>query len=311
MGTWQNSQGLLADVDLRLLRVFQAVVRHQGFARAQFELDLSPATISNHIAHLESRLGLRLCTRGRGGFALTEEGARIHEASLNLFRSAENFSSIASSVRGELAGTVHFSTVDAMYTNPTLKLAQALGEFAKSAPKVLLHIEVASPQDLRQRLLEGRYQLILTPIEDAHPSIVSTPMFKEKQVLVCGSAHPLFSVPDRTISRETLAQQAFAARSYMQGQRPPRGLKFNPSAVTSHMESLALLILSGTYIGYLPEHFCASWIAAGAMRNLQDSMASYSDEFYLAHLAREQNRSVKLLSDLIVSGCSDKSSVSS
>ena len=197
METWHNSPDLLADIDLRLLRVFQAVVRHQGFARAQFELGLSPSTISNHIAHLESRLGLRLCTRGRGGFALTEEGARIHEASLNLFRSAENFSSIASSVRGELAGTVHFATVDAMYTNPALKIAQALGEFAKAAPKVLLHIEVASPQDLRQRLLEGRYQLILTPIEDAHPSVVSAAMFEEKQILVCGKAHPLFSLPDR------------------------------------------------------------------------------------------------------------------
>ncbi len=305
----QQPHDQLADIDLRLLRVFQAVVRHQGFARAQFELGLSPATISNHIAHLESRLSMRLCTRGRGGFALTEEGARIHDASLNLFRSVENFSSIAGSVRGEPAGTVHFATVDAMYTNPALKLAQALGEFAEAAPKVLLHIEVASPQDLRQRLLDGRYQLILTPIEDTHPSIASMQMFTEKQILVCGNKHPLFTKPDSAIDQHVLLQQSFAARSYMQGQRPPRGLEFTPTAITSHMESLALLILSGAYIGYLPEHFCESWTAAGEMRNLGDSIASYSDRFFLAHLSREQNRSVKLLNDLITAACGGRPSV--
>ena len=295
----QNISGPLADIDLRLLRVFQAVVRHQGFARAQFELGLSPATISNHITHLEARLSLRLCSRGRGGFKLTEEGARIHDASLNLFRSVENFSSIAGSVRGEPAGTVHFATVDAMYTNPTFTLARALGQFAKAAPKVILHIEVASPQDLRQRLLDGRYQLILTPIKDTHPSVEAAALFEEKQVLVCGHSHPLFDVPNNTINREILLEQAFAARSYMQGQRPPRDLDFSPSAITSHMESLALLILSGAYIGYLPEHFCQSWIASGGMRSLGENIASYSDQFFLAHLAREQNRSVKLLNDLI------------
>ena len=84
----------LSGSDIRLLRIFQAVVRQQGFAAAQADLGLTPATISNHIAHLEARLGVRLCNRGRKGFSLTSEGARVHEASLNLLRSAENFSSI-------------------------------------------------------------------------------------------------------------------------------------------------------------------------------------------------------------------------
>ena len=42
------------------------------------------------------------------------------------------------------------------------------------------------------------------------------------------------------------------------------------------------------------------------MRNLQEPIASYRDEFFLAHLAREQNRSVKLLRDLIADACSTR-----
>ena len=49
----------LADVDLRRLRVFDAVVRNKGFAAAQNELNVSQATISIQIAELEERLSVR------------------------------------------------------------------------------------------------------------------------------------------------------------------------------------------------------------------------------------------------------------
>src|SRR6478609_229580 len=134
--------------DLRLLRIFQAVVRHKGFAAAQDELGLNPGTISNHISHLEQRFGVRLCERGRKGFSMTPDGVRILEAAENLLRSVENFTSIVSSVRGELTGTVHLGTVDAMHTNNVAPLYRAIGRFAELAPKVVLHVEIASPQDL-------------------------------------------------------------------------------------------------------------------------------------------------------------------
>ena len=89
----------------------------KGFAAAQDELGLTPGTISNHIAHLEARFGVRLCERGRRGFSLTPDGVQIHEAAENLLRSVESFSGIVGSVRGELTGTVHLGTVDAMHTN--------------------------------------------------------------------------------------------------------------------------------------------------------------------------------------------------
>jgi len=60
----------LSGTDFRLLKVFDAVVRHGGFAAAQTELNVGLSTISNHITALEQRLGFSLCQRGRGGFKL-------------------------------------------------------------------------------------------------------------------------------------------------------------------------------------------------------------------------------------------------
>ncbi|PKO81130.1 MAG: LysR family transcriptional regulator, partial [Betaproteobacteria bacterium HGW-Betaproteobacteria-13] len=47
----------LHDVDLRLLRVFDVVVRCGGLSAAQAELNVGQSTISMQLAQLEVRLG--------------------------------------------------------------------------------------------------------------------------------------------------------------------------------------------------------------------------------------------------------------
>lgn len=70
--------------DLKLLRIFASVVRHQGFANAQRDLNLSTSAISTYMSQLESALGIVLCHRGRGGFSLTSKGELFHQETLRL-----------------------------------------------------------------------------------------------------------------------------------------------------------------------------------------------------------------------------------
>ena len=66
--------GQLHDPDLHLLRLFVTVVEAGGFSAAQGVLGLSQPSISQQMARLETRLGYRLCSRGKRGFALTDGG---------------------------------------------------------------------------------------------------------------------------------------------------------------------------------------------------------------------------------------------
>jgi DNA-binding transcriptional LysR family regulator len=281
--------------DLRLLRVFQAVVRHEGFAAAQDELGLTPGTISNHISHLETRFGVRLCERGRRGFSLTPDGVRIHEAAESLLRSIENFAGIVGSVRGELTGTVHLGTVDAMHTNADAPLDRAIARFSQLAPKVLLHVEIASPQDLLQRLLDGRYTVILTPTAELHPSVAATPLYREEQRLYCGRNHPLYESGEG-LDAATVRRFPYVGRTYMQGLGEDRDGGFDHRAMTSHMEAIAILIKSGRYLGYLPVHFAEPFVRQGEMKSLLDRELSYFDTFHLALRKDEKNRAAALLS---------------
>lgn len=284
--------------DLRLLRVFLAVARHKGFAAAQDELGLSPATISNHIARLEGRFGIRLCERGRKGFLLTPDGLRIHEAAESLLRSVENFSGIVGSVKGELSGTVHLGIVDAMYTNSDVPLHEAIGAFAEAAPRVHIHVEIASPQELLQRLLDGRYGAVLTPIETHHPSIRATPLFREEQRLYCGRRHPLFRAR-KSVSLRQIRDYPYVGRSYMLGVAQAQDAAFDHRASTSHMEAIALLIMSGRFLGYLPTHFAASFTARKEMASILDGDLAYFDTFFLAGRRDERNRATLLLMEFL------------
>ena len=60
----------LHDVDLKLLRVFATIVKCGGFSAAQAALNAGQSTISEQMSHLETRLGVKLCQRGRSGFRL-------------------------------------------------------------------------------------------------------------------------------------------------------------------------------------------------------------------------------------------------
>ncbi|HRO13055.1 LysR family transcriptional regulator [Amaricoccus sp.] len=284
----------LFDLDLRLLRVFQMVVRHNGFSAAQDALGMTQATISSHMKLLEQRLGVRLCERGRSGFFLTDAGKRVHSAMLDLFGSIESFQGSVAAERGELSGVLHFGTVDAMHTNPAIDLAAALADFQRAAPRVRLEIDIAAPQTLAQGLLSGRYHVVLCPSQRYPAHMQATDLFDEEQRLYCGRGHPLFDADDDAVTPESLAGYPFAGRSYMT-EEPICGVDFHWTAVTAHMEGTALLIVGGAYLSFLPTHFARQWVAEGAMRAMAPDRFTFLDRFQVVRPRRERVPAVAVL----------------
>ncbi|WP_378940974.1 LysR family transcriptional regulator [Mesorhizobium sp. ANAO-SY3R2] len=292
----------LGDVELRLLRVFAAIAHHGGFSAGQASLGMTQATISTHMRHLEERLGLRLCERGRSGFQLTEEGRQVHEATLDLFGSIEQFQSRLGEAQGELSGSLKFGTVDAMVSNRTLNLQGALGEFHRLAPRVRLEIDVAAPQVLHQGLLDGTYQIVLTPSTSSLPVHFKTQgVFSEVQKLYCARGHPLFDVADEQITTSLLEEQAFAGRTYMTD-APICSVDFAWAAATPHMEGTLLLLLSGAHIGFLPDHYARDSVEKGLLRLLAPDRMTFEDPFYIAYPRSRPSRAAEKLAQSIIEG---------
>ena len=292
----------LQDVDLRLLRVFRIVVRYGGFSAAQDGLGLTVSTISNHMTALEQRLGVKLCHRGRGGFRLTEQGKTVHAAMLDLFGSIETFNSAVGSAKETIKGLVEFGAVDALHTNEQFPLTKSIGEFVRTAPDARINLHVASPQELLQGLLTGRFHVILTPTISAATPIESHLVFREFQQLYCGQDHPLFALDDRQITREMLSRCPFVGRSY---ENPPNhiGLDLFRQSEVSYMESTVLMIFSGEFLGYLPDHYALPHIRDGKLRALDCVKAGFHNDFFVCTHKSHRNRAAVHFMKQVIENC--------
>jgi DNA-binding transcriptional LysR family regulator len=279
----------LSKADLHLLRVYCAVVEAGGFSLAQIRLNVSASTISRQIASLETRLGVRLCERGRKGFRLTDKGEVVYKASHKLFASIEEFNHIVDETRGKLVGRLALAVIDNWAFNNKGPIVPALTEFVRAAPDVEIDMHVLAPDNIEEAVLDEKVFLGLGVFHKHKPGLDYETLGYERIGLYCGVGHPLF-VENRPVRVESLlAQSNFCQRAYLnEGLIAPvsRGMESNAQA--HQIEGVALLVLTGEYLGYLPESLANIWVKEGNMRSVASGMFDLKSEIKLVH-----KRSVK------------------
>lgn len=282
----------LQDPDLKLLRVFRSVVECEGFVGAQAVLGVSQSSISGHIKALEERLGFRLCQRGRAGFALTEEGRELYERSLSLFTELESFDVDVQQLRGRLAGTLRVGLADNTITNDHFPLHRAIEAFSDAAPEVKLELEVEGPQLLQTRLLRRELQVVLAPFNNRLETLQYRELCRETHRLYCGASHPLYAEAARNVDAGDIAGARFAARQYLNGQDLARVGAQRGAAFVSNMEAQAILIRSGRFIGFLPEHYVRAWGKQDGFRELRHPASPMTSNFFLVTRRDDQNPAI-------------------
>ena len=266
----------LRDVDLRLIRAFTTVAECGGFMPAQAVLNVGPSRLSTMIAELEQRLGLRLCRRGRVGFALTESGQEVYRAAQRLNADLEAFRSSVGSLRGKLIGNLAIGLVDNIISNPAQRIAGVIDRFTRRTQDVRITIHMDSPQELERKVLDGRLDIGIGAFHHALPGLAYHALFLEEQTLYCGHGHPLFDRAAKDIRQVDILAASYAGKGYLEDRRP---LNLSAQAVSFSMEGLAMLVLSGRFIAYLPSHYAAGWVGKGEMRALMADTTSYQSLF--------------------------------
>ena len=269
----------VSDIDLRLLQVFLTVVRCGGFAAAQPILNIGQPTISEHMNRLETRIGVRLCERGRGGFRLTEPGQQVHQAALRLFTSVEDFRHEISDVDKQLRGKLNIGIIDNTITNTASPLPLAIHRFNQRASQVQIQIEVKSPLEMGQSVLHGRLHAAIGPYPLHISGLDYSPLFEEKQYLYCSNSHPFSNLT--SIDMDTIRSAQIVARSYLHA-ADLKVLGVNASAaLIDNVEAQAMLILTGQYIGFLPSHYAEQWVLKNQLQTLLPNALHYSSSIEL------------------------------
>ncbi len=266
--------GQLSDTDLRLLRIYRKVVECGGFSAAEVELNISRAAISMAMNDLETRLGLRLCQRGRSGFSLTDEGAEAYEATLQLLAAVEGFRTRVNGLHARLKGELNIGITDNLVTMPEMHITHALSALKERGPDVRINIRMISPSDIELAVLDGRLHTGVVPALKTLPGLEYLSLYEEVSQLYCAAGHPLFDTQDAT--KEALASYDAVVPAY--AQTPEIKAVHGPlkaAASATDREGIAFLILSGRYIGYLPTHYAERWVRDGQMRALNPERWHY------------------------------------
>jgi len=265
--------------DLRLLKVFDAVVRHGGLAAAQSELNVSLSTISNHVTALEERLGVQLCQRGRGGFSLTDKGRLAIVAIQRLLNGIDDFSADIGALRGKLVGELKIGLLDSVTTDPNSHLHDAIRRFRQRPNNVTFCLFQEQPQVLQEKILGGVFHLGIGSTPQKISGLEYDFLYEETHGLYCGQGHPLFEQAHKSIANDDLGRFPVSSRGYWrEGQLRQMGFE-RIEAVVYHIEPQLSLIMSGAYLGFLPDHYARAWESSGKIRCINRDEVSYTCSF--------------------------------
>lgn len=286
----------VADMDLRLLRIFSVVVKCGGFTAAQAELNMSQSNISTHISGLEKRLGYRICERGKGGFRLTEKGQMILTSAQTLFGAVDAFRDQAQHLSGRLVGDLYLGLADNIATLPTARIDAAIARFYQREHDMHLHIFVNSPTELELAVIDGQLDMAISYFSRPLPTLAYQPLYTEEIGIFCGAKHPLFAVDSPSV--EQLKASDWIKHGFLPVDQVLPIAPDRASATAHHMEAVVHGVLAGTHLGYLPAHYARPWLVNGLMRALHPETLRYEVQHsMITHMGHPQSEAVRAFID--------------
>lgn len=274
----------ITEYDLKLLKVFKSVVENNGFAAAEDELGITRSTISVHMSNLESRMGLTLCHRGRGGFMLTPDGQSVYQACITLFAALGDFSHAVSQISDDIRGSLVILHADVLDDARHQLLAETIDSLIKQAPDLTITLDGDRIENIEQALLKDKAHVGIFPGYRKMAGLAYTDTLNEPIYLCCARSHPLFYIDDDAISDSLIANHPAVVPGVEISQQGREQLKkLTHGAHAYQFDSRKALIASGRFIGYLPGSYVHNEVQSGEFRLIRPTHYQYNFAQSLVH----------------------------
>ena len=197
----------MREIETRLFRYFVALAEEQHFARAAFNLGISPPTLTNQIQKLEGRLGARLVERrGNTRVELTETGKRFLERARNVLRETAEAEAVArQAARGEIGRLeIGFMTVASL----SGLIEKCIGGFQKQNPGIEIILRTMVTAEQINAIFERTLDFGFVRAPDNYPTgIEGFIVYRQPMVIALPGDHPLAS--QKRIKPSSLKDQPF------------------------------------------------------------------------------------------------------
>lgn len=255
-------------MQIRALMYFDELVRTNSMRQAAENLNVAPTAISRQIENLEYHFGAPLVERSARGVKLTAAGELLAARAGRTLRELDHVGQLIEDLKGLQRGKVNIYANGATVAN---LLAPALAEFSLKYPKLRFEVAITSARQAIEAVNGAEADIAVTLFA---PPLSGTKVRLRSEIAYDLIVAPAHAAADRSeiqlkdIADYSLAlpDQSFSFRQAFDARVEKEGLDVEPVFVTSSLEMLKELVLSGAAVTLLPALTVRREIEAGQLR---------------------------------------------
>lgn len=247
---------------LRQLEYFVAVADTGSLRQAARRLGVTQPTLTVQITALEETLGVQLFERTRQATLLSPAGRELLPDAMNLLSQWRNVVENAHVLSDDAHSTYRLGVPQTL--GPYL-LPQLLPSIHQRFANLRLHVREEVPDQLLQGLEEGRFDLVIGPINTESESIVRVPLFREP--LLLASPVDMALAPRDDFSESDLSgldilamDERHALRREVEQICEQTGAKLNRDYEGTSLDTLRQMVVMGMGLAFLPALYVRSEI---------------------------------------------------
>lgn len=289
-------------MNLRQLRILQAVRARMNITRAAEDLYISQSAVSQAVAELERELGFALFDRLSGRIALTEAGRAFADRAAQLVAQFDELEQSAKEMANRAPLRVGASITLASYLLPGAARA-----FQARHPGARVEARVDNARAVEALVLAGAVDLALLEGVVRGESLIALALPASRLALVCAPGH---LCAGREISlEEFLAQNLLlrevgsAIRDTLDSALLLRGAAARPAWESVNSQALLLAARAGLGVAALPEASALAALRAGEVaRTTVTGLALSCPNQVVYHKDKAQSEAFRAFVEILLAG---------
>lgn len=252
------------------LEIMLAVARRGTFKGAASELEMSPSAVTNAVAALEKRLGVRLFNRTTRSVALTDAGRRFTQKIAPAMEMIRSASEEVSSEPNDPAGILRLNVPP---ESCSLWYESVLIPFLQRYPRI--RVDICSQRERVDIVAEG-FDAGIRLAEDIPADMIAVKLTPDLRMIVVAAPDYLDRVqapiePDQLSEHSTLCMRMSDGSLYrweLTDQQQSYKLQGEPRFAASDSASMHKAAVAGLGIACLSEQHIAADVQAGRLVRL-------------------------------------------
>ncbi|MFM0341412.1 LysR family transcriptional regulator [Paraburkholderia fungorum] len=290
------------------LTAFVRVVESGGFTAAARRLDLSIATVSNHVQALEDSLGVRLLNRTTRRVNLTEIGREYYERCSQILQDLAEADEITSALQVTPRGRLRLRCHQAL----DRFIAPVAARFSGDYPEVSLDFQIDDEID---PVREG-FDISIMPASPPDSTLVRRTLAKWRYVLCCAPAyletHSTPHSPADLVNHNCLLYAYAIFRNefhFVDSAGNPTNIRVSGNLVTASISVVRAAATAGLGLWLCPEFLVSGLLASGTLVPLLPDYRTQELEIVALYPHRRHlSTKVRLLLDMLVDRFADEQS---